>query len=196
MLLLFILFSLLSSAHAAIDCPAGYFPIKSHSRNAYKKQDGTSVSATTVKEQCRPYRTLKTPDPKFFTSNWPNPNEKFKAWKKEEETEIRKILSSLPKTLSHVGEIKFYRSNEKSPNPAVSNSENKISGIAYFPTSSGKSMYIFEVEERWKSRNCVHKKETKLIADSYQTTRTLECDGGKKIAQYNKYNEVEGISVK
>jgi hypothetical protein len=75
-------------------------------------------------------------------------------------------------------------------------SENKVSGIAYFPTSSGKSMYIFEVEERWKSRNCIHKKETKLIADNFQTTRTLECDNGKKVAEYNKYNEVAGISVK
>jgi hypothetical protein len=74
--------------------------------------------------------------------------------------------------------------------------ENKISGIAYFPPSSGKSMYIFEVEERWKSRNCVHKKETKLIADNFQTTRTLECENGKKVAEYNKYNEVVGISVK
>ena len=75
-------------------------------------------------------------------------------------------------------------------------SQNKISGIAYFPTSSGKSMYIFEVEERWKSRNCVHTKETKLIADNFQTSRTLECDNGKKVAEYNKYNEVAGISVK
>ncbi len=74
--------------------------------------------------------------------------------------------------------------------------ENKISGIAYFPTSSGKSMYILEVEERWKSRNCIHKKETKLIADNFQTTRTLECDNGKKVAEYNKYNEVAGISVR
>jgi len=74
--------------------------------------------------------------------------------------------------------------------------ENKISGIAYFPTSSGNSMYIFEIEERWKSRRCVHKKETKLVADNFQTTRTLECDNGKKVADYNKYNEVVGISVK
>ena len=74
--------------------------------------------------------------------------------------------------------------------------ENKISGIAYFPTSSGKSMYIYEIEERWKSRSCVHKKETKLVADNFQTTRTLECEDGKKVAEYNKYNEVLGISVK
>lgn len=74
--------------------------------------------------------------------------------------------------------------------------ENKISGIAYFPTSSGKSMYIYEIEGRWKSRSCVHKKETKLVADNFQTTRSLECENGKKAAEYNKYNEVVGISVK
>lgn len=74
--------------------------------------------------------------------------------------------------------------------------DGKISGIAYFPTSSGKSMYIFEVEKRWESQNCIHKKETKLIADNFQTNRTLECDNGKKIVEYNRYNEVAGISVK
>lgn len=74
--------------------------------------------------------------------------------------------------------------------------ENKVSGLAYFPTSSGKGMSIFEVEQRWKSRSCDHKKQTKLIADNFQTIRTLECDAGKKTVQYNKYNEVTGISVK
>lgn len=57
-------------------------------------------------------------------------------------------------------------------------------------------MYIFEIEERWKSLNCVHKKETKLSTDNFQTTRTLECDIGKKVAEYNKCYEVVGISVK
>jgi hypothetical protein len=49
-----------------------------------------------------------------------------------------------------------------------------------------KKLYIFEVEQRWKSLNCVHKKETQLSADNFQTTRTLECDNGKKVAEYNK----------
>jgi hypothetical protein len=74
--------------------------------------------------------------------------------------------------------------------------ENKVSGLAYFPSAPEKKLYIFEVEQRWKSLNCVHKKETKLSADNFQTTRTLECDDGKKVAEYNKYNEVLGISVK
>lgn len=59
------------------------------------------------------------PIPKFLVgkpANWPMPTEKFKAWTKEEETQIRQILSKLPKTLTHVGEIKFHRSIEKSSN--------------------------------------------------------------------------------
>lgn len=76
------------------------------------------------------------------------------------------------------------------------NLENRVSGLAYFPSAPEKKLYISEVEKRWESRNCVHKKETKLIADNFQTTRTLECEDGKKVAEYNKYNEVLGISVK
>lgn len=118
-----------STAQAAIDCPDGYFPVIAHPRNAYNKQDGTQVKATTVKEQCRPYRKFQAPIPKFLVgkpANWPIPTEKFKAWTNEEETQIKQILSKLPKTLTHVGEIKFHRSSEKSPNPALSNSESKI----------------------------------------------------------------------
>lgn len=37
--------------------------------------------------------------------------------------------------------------------------KNKISGLAYFPTSSGKSINVSDVEERWKTQDCVHKKE-------------------------------------
>jgi len=127
--LLSILFTRFVSAQAAIICPHGYFPVKSHPRNAYTKQDGTQVRATNVKEQCHPYRKLITPVPKFLASkpsNWPIQNEKFKPWTKEEETELKSILDKLPKVLTHVGEIKFYHSSEKSPNPALSNSENKI----------------------------------------------------------------------
>lgn len=79
---------------------------------------------------------------------------------------------------------------------AVGIAGNEISGLAYFPSSPEKKIYIPEVEKRWESRNCIHKKETKLMADNFQTTRTLECDDGKKIIEYNRYNEVIGISVR
>jgi hypothetical protein len=35
-------------------------------------------------------------------------------------------LDKLPKALTHIGEIKLHRSIEKSPNPTLSNSEDKI----------------------------------------------------------------------
>ncbi len=133
------------TAQAAIVCPDGQFPVIAHPRNAYSKQDGTQVKATNVKEQCRPYRKLTTPIPKFLSSkpaHWPIPNEKFKSWTKEEETGIRQILGRLPNALTHIGEIKFHRSGEKSPNPALSNSENKIITIYDSISTHDKSRVI------------------------------------------------------
>ena len=130
--ILLILLISFSTAQAAIVCPDGEFPVKAHLRNVYSKQDGTQVRATNVKEQCRPYRKLTTPVPKFLANkpaNWPILNEKFKAWTKEEETDLKRILEKLPKALTHIGEIKFHRSSEKSPNPALSNS--KIKSLSY-----------------------------------------------------------------
>jgi len=117
------------STSYASKCPEGHFPVRSHPRNAYTKTDGTAVSATQVKEQCRPYKTLKKPEPNFTThapKNWPNPNEKFKIWSKEEEFKIRSILEKLPKSITNIGNITLLRSAEKSQNPSVSNSENQI----------------------------------------------------------------------
>jgi hypothetical protein len=125
---LFCIFGSINCAYA-YKCPDGQFPVRSHPRNAYTKTDGTAVSATQVKEQCRPYRTLTKPEPNFTTrapKNWPNPNEKFKGWTKEEEIKIRSILEKLPKSITNIGKITFLRSTEKSPNPSVSNSENQI----------------------------------------------------------------------
>ena len=135
----------LSIAQADIECPDGHFPVKAHPRNAYRKQDGTKVKATTVKEQCRPYRNLQAPVPKFLSgkpTNWPIHTEKFKAWTKEEEAQIIQVLSKLPKTLTHVGEIKFHRSSEKSSNPALSNSDNKIITIYDSISAYDKSRVI------------------------------------------------------
>ena len=143
--ILLILLISLSTVQAAIVCPVEHFPVKAHPRNAYSRQDGTQVRATNVKEQCRPYRKLTTPIPKFYASKpveWPIPNEKFKEWTQGEEIELRQILGKLPKTLTHIGEIKCHRSNEKSPNPALSNSENKIIVIYDSISTHDKSRVI------------------------------------------------------
>lgn len=171
-----------ASAQAAIVCPDGHFPVKAHPRNAYSRQDGTQVRAANVKEQCHPYRKFKTPEPRFLASkpaNWPMANEKFKAWTKEEETEIRQILGKLPKTLSHVGEIKFHRSNEKSPNPALSNSENKI--IVIYDSISTHD----------KSRVIAHE----LAHFFWDSMNDLEKDDYYKAAQWKKDDIRQTISL-
>ena len=142
-----ILLTVFASAQAAIVCSDGHFPVRAHPRNAYSRQDGTQVRLTNVKEQCRPYRKLTSPVPKFLASkpaNWPILSEKFKSWTKEEETDLKRILDKLPKALTHIGEIKFHRSSEKSPNPALSNSENKIIVIYDSISTHDKSRVIVE----------------------------------------------------
>lgn len=189
---LFFIFGSISTAYAS-NCPEGYFPVRSHLRNAYTKTDGTAVSASQVKEQCRPYRTLKKPEPFFTTQapkNWPNSKEKFKSWTKEEEIKIRNIIEKLPVTLTHIGEIKLLRSTEKSANPSVSNSENLIIVIYdsvashdlsrvishelahfYWDSLDNKNKQEFRTAAEWKvnkDRKTISLQRKKgLIQDSY-----------------------------
>lgn len=167
-ILLFILGNI-GTAYAS-NCQEGYFPVRSHPRNAYTKTDGTAVSATQVKEQCRPYRTLKKPEPNFTIQapkNWPNPSEKFKGWSKEEEIKIRSILEKLPKPITNIGKITFLRSTEKSTNPSVSNSENQIIVIYDSVTSHDLSRVISHelAHFYWDSLDYKNKAEFRTAAE-------------------------------
>ena len=169
---LVVLFFILGGIRAtyANKCPKGQFPVRSHPRNAYMKTDGTAVSAAHVKEQCRSYRTLKKPVPNFTTQipkNWPNPNEKFKGWTKEEEFKIRSILEKLPKSITNIGKITFLRSTERSLNPSVSNSENQII-VIYDSISSHDLSRVISHELGhlyWDSLNYKSKEEFRTAAE-------------------------------
>jgi hypothetical protein len=72
--------------------------------------------------------------------------------------------------------------------------DNKVTGLAYLPENQ---LYIMDVENRWKTKKCEHKKETKLTAGhNYKTIRSFICDAGKTEVYYNRYNEVEGTYLK
>lgn len=72
--------------------------------------------------------------------------------------------------------------------------DSKVTGLAYLPENQ---LYIIDVENRWKTKKCEHKKETKLTAGhNYKTIRSFICDSGKIEVYYNRYNEVEGIYLK
>jgi hypothetical protein len=125
----FLLTFCISSIAIASECPDGHYPVRSHHRNAYVKSDGTEVSPTRVKESCHPYRKSQAPTPIFTTTTpkqWPNPKDKFRAWTKTEEAKIRAVLSQLPLSLTHIGEIRFLRSVGSSDSPAYSNSFNQV----------------------------------------------------------------------
>jgi hypothetical protein len=125
----FLLTFCISSIGLASECPDGHYPVRSHHRNAYVKSDGTEVSPADVKESCRPYRKSQPHTPVFTTvtpKRWPNPKDKFRTWTKTEETKIRSVLSQLPNSLTHIGEIKFLRSVNPSDSPAYSNSFNQV----------------------------------------------------------------------
>jgi len=89
----------------------------------------------------------------------------------------------------------YKRSKSESQSWAIGISkDNKVTGLAYLPENR---LYIMDVETRWKSKKCEHKKETKLSAGhNYQTVRSYICDSGKTEVYYNRYNEVEGIYLK
>lgn len=89
----------------------------------------------------------------------------------------------------------YKRSETQFQNWAIGISkDNKVTGLAYLPENR---LYIMDVENRWKSKKCEHKKETKLTAGhNYQTIRSFICDSGKTEVYYNRYNEVEGIYLK
>jgi hypothetical protein len=127
--LFFFLFLPIPSITFAFECPDGHYPVRSHHRNAYVKSDGTEVSPADVKESCRPYRKSQPPTLIFTTGTpkrWPNPKDKFRTWTKTEEASIRAVLSQLPISLTHIGEIKFLRSVGPSDSPAYSNSFNQV----------------------------------------------------------------------
>jgi hypothetical protein len=167
-----VLFCILGSINGAYAnrCPEGQFPVRSHSRNAHTKTDGTAVSATQVKEQCRPYRTLQKPELIFTMQapkNWPNLNEKFKEWTEEEEINIRSILKKLPLIITNTGKITLLRSTEKSPNPSVSNSENQVI-VIYDSISSHDLSRVISHELAhfyWDSLDYKNKEEFRTAAE-------------------------------
>lgn len=93
---------------------------------------------------------------------------------------------------------RYYSSETKFQSWAFSLSRGKkVTAVAYFPTSSGKSLYVMDVEKRWASKKCEHKRATVLTAGHHYTEeRNLICEGGRIRVPYNRYNEVEGIYVK
>jgi len=154
----------------AQECPPNYYKVSAHQRNAYLRRDGTKVSASAVEEHCRPKRVLAPPKLVFKSQKpmgWPEADEKFKDWTQEEKLSISRALKTLPKNLSHFGELNLYRSTLGSENPAVSNSENRI--IVFYDSFKShdlKSVLTHELAHfYWDSLNSRVKQDYLEAAD-------------------------------
>ena len=93
----------------------------------------------------------------------------------------------------------FYSNNESNFQEWVFSFDNRgvINGVSYFPNKPMISDFtIDKIASRWKNLNCKHETKQVLKPHVIKNERYLNCDDGKKIIRYNKYNEVESIIVK
>ena len=125
------------------ECPEGTYYVISHYRTDYTRKDGVYVKAADVKQSCREYTFLK-PLKSIFKNTapqyCPNKNEKFKRWTAKEKKEIDRILNSLPKALTSVGELNLYRAKTSrwGPNPATSAAKESI--ITIYDNAAGNGL--------------------------------------------------------
>ena len=99
------------------ECPAGQYFVSAFNRESYYRTDVTFVSAANVEAHCRKYHfsiPLKLIFQNAMPDGWPNQLELFKSWTPAEKNQIKKVISSLPKILRNLGEIKIYRAVKSS----------------------------------------------------------------------------------
>ncbi len=78
----------------------------------------------------------------------------------------------------------------------LSKANDQISGMSYMPGSSGTKLFVTDLEVRWKNRACTHDEKTILNAGhNYSKQKFMVCDSGRIRTKYNRFDEVEGVSV-
>ena len=120
---------LLQAAGAATTtCPSGQYLVRSHHRSGHYRSDGAYVSPTTVSGYCKNYRNYKPAEIRFHRVKRAGPSRTlYKNFSKKEEAQIKRAFKKLPKILTGVGKISFYRQNRgmNPRNPASVNYKNK-----------------------------------------------------------------------
>jgi len=77
------------------------------------------------------------------------------------------------------------------------NKEKKIINVLYHPNESYRDEFTIEkMINHWKDLNCKHKQKQELSPGLVKTIKYIECNNGSHVIRYNRYNEVESVSVK
>lgn len=112
--------------NAFASCPLGTYPVQSHSRSSFYRNDGTHVSSTVVGAYCRNYRSdgpIEISYKDRAPSDYPYKKEKFIKCRPNDITKINDRILAFHKVLTSLGKINFYcadKSSVYSNNPASS----------------------------------------------------------------------------
>ena len=90
-------------------CPEGQYLVRSHWRAGYYRSDGTKVSSARVSAYCKNYRTYKPAEIHFHHVKWRFFKRKYKNFSKQEKEQIRKSFKKIPRVLTDIGKVTFYR---------------------------------------------------------------------------------------
>lgn len=72
-----------------------------------------------------------------------------------------------------------------------------VESVTYLPQEIHRHEFTIEkIMTRWKHLNCTHKKNKVLNPGLIRIESYIECGSDKRVAKYNKYNEIESILVK
>ena len=105
-------------------CPEGQYLVRSHWRSGYYRSDGSRVSSAQVSAYCKNYRIQKPLEIHFYDVKWSTWNifrkRKYKNFSEKEKKQIREALNKIPRILTNIGKITFYRKDqgEEPTNPA------------------------------------------------------------------------------
>lgn len=73
----------------------------------------------------------------------------------------------------------------------------KITGITYIPQAPFRNDFTLDkILKRWKDLNCKKIEEPVITSHTINTKTYMSCDKGRRIVNYNRYNEVSSIYVK
>lgn len=116
----------------ALECPPGMYHVRSHTRSAYHRADGTFVNGAHVRESCRaknPVDDRWAPRLKNgLPPNWPNKAEKNSKWTEDHRERVLEALNDLPEALQKTVLKGVYRFSKSVfyPNPASDDNEGTI----------------------------------------------------------------------
>jgi len=75
--------------------------------------------------------------------------------------------------------------------------DRKVLSLSYFPSSDRFAEFSLEaVKKHWESFRCENKEKQTVFPDFIRQTTYLSCDKNKRYVEYNRYNEVNFLSVK